>query len=128
MAKIIVMFRDKKVKEVAIGPQGVRIGRDPGNDIQIDNVAVSRFHAEVYRQNYPFYIEDKKSTNGTYLNGTFVNWKRALNNNDKITIGKHVLIFVEEARDGLGVEAPSPDVTETFCLSPDELARLRDKG
>ena len=30
MAKLVVLFKNKVIKEVAIGPQGVKIGRDPG--------------------------------------------------------------------------------------------------
>lgn len=125
MAKVVVIFKNKVLKEVAIGPQGIKIGRDPENDIQIDNIAVSRHHAEIYRQGYPFYVEDMKSTNGTFLNGRFLNWKSALNHNDKITLGKHTLIFIEEAKDGLGKKLQH-DANETLCLTPEDLARLRE--
>ncbi|MCK4502974.1 MAG: FHA domain-containing protein, partial [Desulfuromonadales bacterium] len=86
-----------------------------------------RFHAEIYRQNYPFYIEDKKSTNGVCLNGAVINFKRALSHNDKIMIGKHTLVFVEEPKDGFGGKQ-QPDINETLCLSPDDLARLREQN
>ncbi|NIQ98380.1 MAG: FHA domain-containing protein [Desulfuromonadales bacterium] len=126
MAKIVVIFKNKVLKEVAIGPNGIKIGREPDNDIQIDNIAVSRCHAEIYRQGYPYFIEDLKSTNGTYLNGRFLNWKSGLNDKDKITIGKHTLLFIEEAKDGSG-KKPRRDATETLCLTPEDLARLREK-
>ena len=125
MAKIVLMFRNQVVKEVAIGPQGIKVGRESDNDIQIDNVAVSRYHAEIYRQGYPFYLEDMKSTNGTILNGAVLSWKAALNSNDKITIGKHTLVFVEEAKDSLD-KKPQQDAGATLCLSPADLARLRE--
>jgi pSer/pThr/pTyr-binding forkhead associated (FHA) protein len=127
MAKIVVMLKNKILKEVAIGPQGIKIGRDPVNDIQIDNAAVSRCHAEIYRQDYPYYIEDMKSTNGTYINGSFLNWKGALNHHDKITIGKHTLLFVEEPKDALD-RKPLRDAGETLCLTPEDLARLRENS
>lgn len=126
MAKLVVMFGGRTLQEVAIGPQGVKIGRERDNDIQLDNVAVSRYHAEVYRQGYPFYIEDKDSTNGTNLNGSLVSWKAALNDKDKITIGKHSLIFVEEEKDRASKKSlRSSD--ETLCLSPADLAKLRNR-
>lgn len=125
MAKVVVLFKNKVVKEVAIGAQGIKIGRDADNDIQIDNVAVSRHHAEIYRQDVPFYIEDLKSTNGTYVNGRFLSWKKGLNHNDKINIGKYTLIFMEEAKDGIG-KNPQRDSTETLCLDPEDLARMRE--
>ena len=64
MAYLIIMFKDQTMREVHVGDRPLRIGRDSSNDIHIDNPAVSRFHAEVYRQGYPYYIEDKKSTKG----------------------------------------------------------------
>ncbi len=127
MAKIVVLLKNRVIKEVSIGPQGIKIGRDPDNDIQLDNVAVSRYHAEIYRQGYPFYVEDMKSTNGTFLNGSFMNWKGALNHNDKITIGKHTLVFIEEAKDSLD-KKPQRDPGATLCLTPEDLARLRENS
>jgi len=127
MAKVVVKFRDQVVKEVAIGPKGIRIGRNPDNDIQIDNIAVSRQHAEIYKQDYAYYVEDLKSTNGVFLNGKFLNWKCSLNHHDKITIGKHTLVFVEEPKDSLGKKPPA-GADETMCLSAADLARLREKS
>lgn len=126
MAKIIVMFGSRTLQEVAIGPQGVKVGRESDNDIQLDNVAVSRYHAEIYRQGFPFYLEDKGSTNGTQLNGSTVSWKTALSDNDKITIGKHTLVFREEAKDNAGKKSLR-NSDETLCLSKEDLAKLRNK-
>ncbi len=126
MAKIIVKFGSRTLQEVAVGPQGVKIGREEDNDIQIDNVAVSRHHAEIYRQGYPYYIEDKNSTNGTQLNGNVISWKAPLNNNDRITIGKHTLVFVEEAKDRDGRKSPRSS-DQTLCLSKADLEKLRTR-
>ena len=99
MAKLIVMFKDQTMREVHVGKEPLRIGRDSSNDIHIDNPAVSRFHAEVYRQGYPFFIEDKNSTNGVQVNGTTINWKGGLKDGDMVTIGKHTLLFKEDPND-----------------------------
>lgn len=99
MAHLIVMFKDQTMREVHIGREPLKIGRDSSNHIQIDNQAVSRFHAEVYRQGYPFFIEDKNSTNGVQVNGITINWKGDLKDGDTITIGKHTLIFKNDPND-----------------------------
>lgn len=100
MAKITVTIKGKKLKEVMLRKEDtLSIGRDPSNDICLENPAVSRHHARIYKQEWPFYIEDMKSTNGTFLNGSKVSWKAALKNNDKITIGKHELIFQDSPSD-----------------------------
>ncbi len=54
MAKLIVMFKDQTIREVHVGNETLKIGRDSSNHIHLENPAVSRFHAEVYRQGYPF--------------------------------------------------------------------------
>ncbi len=126
MAKVVVMFGGRAVQEVAIGPQGLKIGREEDNDIQLNNVAVSRYHAEIYRQGFPFYVEDKSSTNGTSLNGSVISWKAPLKHNDKILIGKHTLVFMEEAKDSPGKKSLR-NSEDTLCLSPEDLARLRQK-
>lgn len=121
MAKIVVTLKGKVLREIQLGEGTTRIGRDPSNEIHLENPAVSRFHAEIYRQGWPFYVEDKKSTNGTYLNGKFLNWKSALNNRDQITIGKHTLVFLEEAKDR-GVKGGNGfDVGETICVRREDL-------
>ena len=117
MAKLLVVFRNKILQEVKLAKETVRVGRDSDNEIQLDNPAVSRFHAEIYRQGYPFYVEDKSSTNGTFVNGSFVNWKAALTDGDRITIGKHDLIFQLEAGDYR--EGKKVDFGETVCIRPD---------
>jgi len=99
LARIIVMFKDQTMREVHVGSIPLKIGRDSSNHIQLDNRAVSRFHAEVYRQGYPFFIEDKNSTNGIKVNGMTINWKSDLKDGDMITIGKHTLLFKEDPND-----------------------------
>jgi len=125
MAKIILMLKDKVLREIQLGEQELGIGRDPDNAIQLENPAVSRYHAEIYLQGYAWYVEDKRSTNGTYVNGAFLTWKSALNHNDRITVGKHTLVFVEEPKDS-GRKIPgSYDSGETLCLSPEDIAKLK---
>ena len=99
MARVIVMIQNRTLREVHVGKEPLRIGRDPSNEIHLENPAVSRFHAEIYRQGHPYFVEDKKSTNGVQVNGTAVNWKCGLKEGDHITIGKHTLIFREDPTD-----------------------------
>ncbi len=95
MPKIVVTLKDQVLQEVVLTSEKITIGREAGNHIRLENPAVSRFHAEIYKQGWPYFIEDLKSTNGTQLNGRGLSWKSALNHNDRITIGKHVLVYVE---------------------------------
>jgi hypothetical protein len=69
------------------------IGRSPECDIFLDDVTVSRRHAELVRDGERFTISDLGS-----LNGTFVNKKRiestTLEDDDEVQIGKYRLTFL----------------------------------
>jgi len=93
MPVITLMFKNKKIKEypIIIG-QSLTIGRKKANDIVIDNLAVSGFHAQIDSVSSTFVLRDLESTNGTFVN----NKKKELHNlknNDLILIGKHELLF-----------------------------------
>ena len=47
----------------------VRVGRDPGCTIRIDDDGVSRTHAEIFPLGNQWYVRDLGSSNGTYLDG-----------------------------------------------------------
>ena len=76
-------------------PSGERtlIGRSPECDVFLDDVTVSRKHAELVRDGETFTISDLGS-----LNGTFVNRKRIesaeLEDDDEVQIGKYRLTFL----------------------------------
>jgi hypothetical protein len=70
------------------------IGRAPDSDVFLDDVTVSRRHAEILADGEQFTIRDLGS-----LNGTFVNRKRVesaeLNDGDEVQIGKYRLTFLQ---------------------------------
>lgn len=126
MAKLVVMFKNQTMREVHVGKEPVKIGRDPSNQIHLDNPAVSRFHAEVYRQGYPFFIEDKNSTNGVYVNDVLINWKSGIQDGDRITIGRHTLVFREDPVDFSDKQKISlSDVDGTIALEGGKAARKK---
>ncbi|MBN1219719.1 MAG: FHA domain-containing protein [Anaerolineae bacterium] len=66
------------------------IGRDPDNDITLDDEQVSRHHARLLRQEDQIIIEDFGSTNGTLVNGKAVVGQHVLQPADIISIGSSV--------------------------------------
>jgi pSer/pThr/pTyr-binding forkhead associated (FHA) protein len=95
MAKLILKFRDAMLQEIPIAKSSITIGRVDKNDIKIENLAVSRQHAQILQDGDRYIMEDLNS-----LNGTFVNEKRVmkciLRNGDEILVGKHTLVFIDE--------------------------------
>jgi pSer/pThr/pTyr-binding forkhead associated (FHA) protein len=68
-------------------------GRHPDSDIFLDDVTVSRRHAEFLLENGEFRVVDIGSLNGTYLNRKPVQ-SAVLANGDEIQIGKFRLMFL----------------------------------
>jgi sigma-B regulation protein RsbU (phosphoserine phosphatase) len=62
------------------------VGRHPKSDIVIDNVAVSRHHAQITNSDGDFYIEDLRSRNGTVINGQLIDGKTLIHDRDRIQI------------------------------------------
>ena len=64
------------------------IGRDPGNDLVLDDDAASARHAVVSFADGQWWVEDAGSTNGTLVNGGRVWEKERLNYGDELTVGR----------------------------------------
>lgn len=90
MLTISLKFNEKVLKTIESDKHEIIIGRNAENDIVIENLAVSKLHARIVKQDEAYYIEDLHSTNGTYLNKIRIT-KKDLKNNDIISIGKHSL-------------------------------------
>ena len=67
-------------------------GRHPNAEIFLDDVTVSRKHAEFRRDATGFTVTDLASLNGTYLNGSRVDTAR-LSDGDEVQVGKFKLTF-----------------------------------
>ncbi|HEX9874283.1 MAG TPA: FHA domain-containing protein [Deferrimonas sp.] len=117
MPRILLKFNDSILKVLETNKDQITIGRNLKNDIQIDNLAVSNFHARVEKQLGHYFIEDLNSTNGTYVNERKIS-KWGLNDNDAVNIGKHTLIFLmDEAEDGEGeTDLRELDMDRTMIL------------
>ncbi len=68
------------------------VGRHPDSDIFLDDITVSRRHAELHRGESGFIVRDVGSLNGTYLNRERVE-SGPVKNGDELQIGKFKLAF-----------------------------------
>ncbi len=74
-----------------------RVGRHPESDIFLDDITVSRRHAEFVRGAGGIYhVRDVGSLNGTYVNRERIE-DTALTNGDEVQIGKFKLVFLAGA-------------------------------
>jgi ABC-type multidrug transport system ATPase subunit len=93
--------------------QRIRIGRDKENDWQIDDLNVSRIHAEIVQNSSGgFEIVDLKSTNGTFLNGSKIK-REILKTGDIISVGGFARRFTNDGLQILeGIEGTSISARE----------------
>ncbi len=96
MPKIVLTYNDKVVKELPLTDVVVNIGRKADNDLVIDNLAVSSYHARIAKLDDGYVVQDTGSTNGIFLNGEKV-VQHTLKFGDHILIGKHVVVFQDGA-------------------------------
>ena len=69
------------------------VGRHPESDIFLDDITVSRRHAEFVRDEHGYSVRDVGSLNGTYLNHERIDAAH-LNSGDEVQIGKFKLVFL----------------------------------
>ena len=70
----------------------ITIGKDPSNDIKLDDLSVSRFHMQLYIKDENTVIAiDLGSTNGTYINGNKITQPTQLNFLDILKVGNRLI-------------------------------------
>jgi pSer/pThr/pTyr-binding forkhead associated (FHA) protein len=71
------------------------IGRLVDHEIILDDITVSRNHAQISIDKNKSLITDINSTNGIYVNKALIKDISELNSGDKIQIGKFLLLFTK---------------------------------
>jgi hypothetical protein len=69
-----------------------RAGRHPDSDIFLDDITVSRRHAEIVRDGGGYRVRDVGSLNGTYVNRERID-EAPIANGDELQVGKFKLVF-----------------------------------
>lgn len=91
-----------------LNPETTTIGRDPQNDIILDDEAVSRQHAKIRLEKVKvegeephnqFFVYDLATPNGTKVNGQEI-LKHPLVDDDEIELGRTILVFKKVGKEG----------------------------
>jgi pSer/pThr/pTyr-binding forkhead associated (FHA) protein len=82
------------VSELALGVE-LTIGRDNGNDLTLERKTVSRRHAMICESGGRWFVEDRGSFNGTFVNGTRIQpgVRFPLRHGDRIGFGSEHVVF-----------------------------------
>lgn len=107
----------QRIVSLAERSEPLSIGRQPTNDVVLDDDEVSRVHAILERVGREWtLIDDGLSRNGTWLNGRRMNGRRRLEDGDAIAIGGTLIVYVAGGQPG-GLttattrRAPPPDLS-----------------
>lgn len=119
-AKLVMTSSTGERQEYPLTKETTTLGRKPGNDIQVDNLSVSGKHAQVITILEDSFLEDLGSTNGTYVNGKLIK-KHALENGDRITLGKFQLTYENEG-------AGEGEFEQTMIIRPGEAGMPEQAG
>ncbi len=82
---------------LSLGAPITRLGRHPDSEISLDDITVSRRHAEVARTPQGYVVRDAGSLNGTYVNGQRIDDAVVLKQGDELQVGKFRLVFFQKA-------------------------------
>ena len=90
---LVVRQGPKRGSRISLDTEQVTIGRHPESDIFLDDITVSRRHAELRRSGDGYEVVDAGSLNGTYVNQARVE-QELLRDGDELQVGKFKLVYV----------------------------------
>lgn len=110
MAKFTVFFKDIAINSAIFDSGVIHIGRDETNDIAVNSLAVAPAHSAVILKYGNALIKQLNDNFPLIVNGQKLK-ECQLKNNDKITLGKHAIVFntTEEVFDNHS-QTVDPDV------------------
>ncbi len=91
-AYLIVISGPHVGKMFKVDDQQATLGRSSKADMHVNDVGISRQHAQLISYGEDVFIEDLKSANGTYLNGNRIDRRQQLQDGDKITLGSTTIL------------------------------------
>ena len=101
MAKLIQTIDGVVANKFELSDGGLRFGRTPENQVQIDDLAVSNEHARILceknnKNETCYFLEDLGSTNGSFVNEIKIK-KQQLQHKDIVRIGWNNFTFIDES-------------------------------
>jgi len=102
VAMLILQRGEDSSQRWPLDREVIDIGRGPNCDIVLSDRVVSREHAYIQRQDDGYYLFDRESKNGTFVNGEAVTDSQLLHDGDEIQIALRFRLTYVEA----GATAP----------------------
>jgi len=91
MSRITIVQGPGAGRTIDQSDNGVVIGRQPGLEVTLDSGAISRRHARLTWEGDRVFVEDLKSSNGTFINEVRITGRTPLGPGDTLRIGSSIL-------------------------------------
>ncbi len=104
-AVLLVCSGEGRPRQFVLGGARTVVGRDPGVEVRLEDVSVSRRHAAIIRSGERYFLRDLESKNGTYFRGLLQGAEQPLRDGDRFRIGHSDFVFRERALTRFG-ESP----------------------
>ncbi len=95
-AVLVIRSGDMTGSRFTLSRDITQIGRHQDSDILLDDITVSRRHAEIVRTSKSLIVRDLGSLNGTYVNQSRVD-EFALQHGDELQVGKYRMVLFSKA-------------------------------
>jgi len=119
---IVLLLGDRELQRLQLTTGRTMIGREPTNDLVIDNLSVSRRHCAVTYNEGLCTIEDLGSSNGTVIDSKKISGPTPLTDGTEVTVGKHTLLYLERA----AIQAPAMqgtmEIDQTVFMRPAQVS------
>ena len=93
MPQLELTVRGRVVRRLEIPDGGLSIGREPDNDLVLDDPALSRRHARVVRRGATDALEDLGSRNRVFVDDRPVQAAHALSDGEVVTLGVYSFTY-----------------------------------
>jgi pSer/pThr/pTyr-binding forkhead associated (FHA) protein len=127
MPTLTLKFKNEAIALFNLEPgRSITIGRRNDNDIMINNLAVSGYHAKIDSVGEGFVFVDLQSKNGSFVNEKLINlhW---LQDGDLISIGKHSLLFAYEQEEVNSNQQPGK-MDKTMVMDTSHYRSMMEKS
>jgi pSer/pThr/pTyr-binding forkhead associated (FHA) protein len=95
-ASLVVRNGSQAGTALSLAAALTRLGRHPDSEISLDDITVSRRHAEIERTPQGYVARDAGSLNGTYVNQQRIDGSVLLQQGDEVQVGKFRLVFFQK--------------------------------
>jgi sigma-B regulation protein RsbU (phosphoserine phosphatase) len=119
---LTIVSPDGASQRYELGPANLKIGRSSTSDLVLQDLNVSRLHAEMVRRTEGYFVLDAGGKNGTYVNDRRIDQATLLKPGDRVRLGATTLVFNGTPSSKVEFsDMPMPQGPGTIHLSADDL-------